>query len=139
MSFWPDDTAGKIADVCSLLGLIVTGILTAGAWQVRKRFLRLILYPLHIQKLESHCSRLAEFLGTEHSTGDVSREVGGARGDLNSLRPYITAEQRKTLLRATEALETYGISQSDRNLTRLLELMYQLLTEMQNLSEGIRY
>lgn len=139
MSFWPSDTAGDIADVCSALGLVVTAILTTGAWQVRNRFLKLILYPSHVQKLESHCSRLAEFLGTERPPADVSKEVGEARGDLNSLRPYVSGSQKKTLAKATDALEVYRANQVDENLTKLLELMYQLLREMQNLSEGLKY
>lgn len=58
---------------------------------------------------------------------------------MNSLRPYVSGSQKKTLAKATVALETYGANQADENLTKLLEIMYQLLREMQNLSEGLKY
>jgi len=54
MSFWPADTAGVIADVCSVCGLGVTIVLTTGAIKVKKCFERVILYPQHVEKLNDH-------------------------------------------------------------------------------------
>lgn len=118
---------------------MVTAVLTTGAWQVRKRFQRLILYPSHVAKLENHCATLTGFLGASQADPGLSKEVGEVRGDFNSLRPYLEGQQKQTLREATEALENYSTRQSEENLRKLSEKMYQLLREMQNLSDGMKY
>ena len=65
--------------------------------------------------------------------------MGEVRGDFNSLRPYLEGQQKQTLREATEALENYSTRQSEENLRKLSEKMYQLLREMQNLSDGMKY
>lgn len=138
MSFWPLDTAGKIADVCSAVGLIVTVVLTAGAWQVKRCFERIILYPQHVNKLDVHCAVLNRCVGNYAALqNQAAEEVARIRGDINSLRPYLRGMAAQTLRQVVDVMETYQDNPNEANLRKLLAQMYQLLTEMQNLSERL--
>lgn len=135
MSFWPDDTAGKIADVCSLLGLIATGVLTAGAWQVRKQ---LFVYPQHAAKLKAHCSQISNSLSDfADSKNAIADEIGRTKGDLNSLRPFLKGSRLKSLEQVLRRLAEYEKSPNEFALRDFLTALYQLLTEMQNLAQGL--
>lgn len=135
MSFWPTDTAGKIADVCSLLGLIVTGVLTAGAYQVRKQ---LFVYPQHAAKLDDHCSQISAFLNNfAASKNAVADEIGRTKGDSNSLRPFLKGSRRKSLEQVLKSLAEYEKSPNEFALRGFLTTLYQLSTEMQNLAQGL--
>ena len=94
-----------VADICSVLGLGVTAILTAGAWKVRKQ---LFVYPQHAAKLDEHCSHISiylnNFTGSQNLIGD---EIGKTLGDLNSLRPFLRGSRRESLNQAQQSLIHY--------------------------------
>lgn len=126
-----------LADVSSCLGLIVTGLLTAGAWQVRKL---LFIYPKHATKLEDHCSLITDCLNDFAANQNrLGQEIGKLRGDLNSLRPYIwwSWSRRRTLNSIVNKMSEYEKLPGEREARTLLNSMYQLLAEMQNLAQGL--
>lgn len=126
---------GQIGDVCSILGLIVTAVLTAGAYQVRKQ---LVVYPQHAAKLDDHCSKISAFLNDFRGTqNEISDEIGKTKGDLNSLRPYLKGMRRRSLDQVLINLSEYEKNPTERVLRAFLTSMYQLLTEMQNLAQGL--
>lgn len=135
MKFWPDDTAEIIADVCGVAGLIVTAVLAAGAVQVRKQ---LLVYPQHAAKLNEHCSKVSvclnNFVGMRN---EVAEEIGKTKGDLNSLRPYLKGTRRRSLDQVLVNLSEYEKNSTEQVLRVFLTSMYQLLTEMQNLAQGL--
>jgi hypothetical protein len=135
MNFWPNDTAGIIADVCSVLGLVVTAVLTVGAVQVRKQIL---IYPQHAAKLNEHCSKISAFLNNFAGTqNEIADEIGKTKGDLNSLRPYLNGMRRRSLDQVMFNLSEYEKNSTEKVLRLFLTSMYQLLTEMQNLTQGL--
>ena len=135
MKFWPDDTAGIVADVCGVIGLVVTAVLTAGAVQVRKQ---LLVYPQHAAKLNEHCSRISSCLNNfAGMQNEVADEIGKTKGDLNSLRPYLKGTRRHSLDQVLVNLSEYQQNATEQVLRVFLTSMYQLLTEMQNLAQGL--
>lgn len=135
MSFWPNDIFGIIADVCSILGLIVTGLLTAGAWQVRKQ---LFIYPQHARKLDDHCSQISVLLNNfSKPSNAIAEEIGKTKGDLNSLRPFLKGPRLQSLNHVMKSLAEYEKSPNEFALRDFLTTLYQLLTEMQNLAQGL--
>jgi len=68
---------------------------------------------------------------------EAADEVARVRGNLNSLQPYVNGMAAKTLSETVQLIEAYQVNQDETRLRRLLEKMYQLLTEMQNLSERL--
>ena len=124
-----------IADICSVLSLVVTVFLTAGAWQVRKQ---LFVYPQHAAKLDEHCSQLSIYLNNfAGSQKLISDEVGKTQGDLNSLRPFLKGPRRESLNQAHQSLIHYEQVLTEEALRTSSKSLYRLHAELENLARGL--
>ncbi len=131
----PPNWFAWIADICSVLGLAVTAVLTAGAWQVRKQ---LFVYPQHAAKLDEHCSQISiylnDFTGFQKLIGD---EIGKTQGDLNSLRPFLRGSRRESLNQAQQSLLHYEQVLTEEALWASSKSLYRLHAELENLAQGL--
>ncbi len=131
----PPHWVAWVADGCSVAGLAVTIVLTAGAWQVRKQF---FVYPQHAAKLDEHCSHISiylnNFTGSQNLIGD---EIGKTQGDLNSLRPFLRGSRRESLNQAQQSLIHYEQVLTEEALRASSKSLYRLHAELENLAQGL--
>jgi hypothetical protein len=140
MIIWPQDLASRIADVCAVISLFLTVILTATAWQVRSRFRQLTFVPQLCIKLETHCTNISAMMGDIAQNRDaLLQEVARARGNCMALRRYVPRDARRSIEDVHRKANVFIVSSNDATMRELIVSMYNLLTLMQNLAEDVRY
>jgi hypothetical protein len=131
--FWPNDTAGRIADVASVVGLGITVYVARVAHTVRQEVLRRARLPEILADMEALGQSFSTHLTPESDPGERARLIGRAEGLLNSLKPYSSPEELHSI--ATVAGKVAACKGQGPKLSTLLEMhgdFYRLIEEVRD-------
>lgn len=162
MSFWPSDTAGRIADGITAVGFLVSvagGVFAKmrgsaadkaakaadqAVQELRQEFLRREMLPLTARLYEKLYLELVPLLNTVLNTGTdpslVTQKLGELRGTLNGLEKYLHEGDKGTLTIVIKRLDLIQAEPNDSgHLQVLLQNAATLATELNILVKAVKW
>jgi hypothetical protein len=141
MSFWPSDTAGKIADVLSIIAFLAAWYAGSSTKKLKRRIDKGVGYEAIAAKLKAHCEMIQSFSVDANYPTDQQTliSVHYIEGILNGIRLDVHDDIRRSWKSTMSALQKFKNHRDEGSIGNLLGTTYELISHMETVSEGMKF